>query len=269
MPYTGNLKRQQARYPTTVLAGGSVDGGHAAGAEPDSGDMWAGGAAEPGPDYGNPGQWIDGGPGAPQTAVRPDAQSHVSTTAQGLTPPQLGWVAGAQVAQRQMLAAHSARDAATVLNQPVIPLFDFRGQRNTVEKVEGNRGWDTAQSGALARGSNVYAQNNPPTEVYGGEGMRYGYDCVTFGYYETPLRFERNYRIRALAREEVHFPVDTPAIQNAAPYTGFSSGTQIAKPVLFNFPRLFAPASTSAISDSTMAQQEPQPDSGFAQDGGM
>lgn len=266
MPYTGNLV-MSARYPTSNMSVG-VSEEHRAGAAPDDADLFGGSApAGPGPDYGSPGRWVDPELGAPQTAgLRYDPQSHVSRTAPRLTAPRLGWVEAQQVAQAQMLAAHSARDSATEASKPREQQFEFRGQRNLVNRQEGQRSWEPGLSGPLARGANSYAQNNPSTIVYDGEGMRYGYDVLTWGEYRTPVPFERRYRIRAVAREEVHFPVDTPVIDNARPGGNFGSGTQTThKP--WSIPRLFAPPSAHAMSDVTMSTQGDATAGGFAADG--
>lgn len=265
MPYTGALVKA-ARYPTTDVAPGPVDPGHEAGKEEDNPNPFAGGKAGPGPDWGSPGLWVAPETTAPQSGTRPATGGHWAGDTPGLIQPRLGWVAASAVARDQITYAHSRRDASTDQQIPHVPRFQFRGQGNTVDRIEGTSGWETGLTGPLARGPNVYAQNNPPTEVYGGAGMRDGYDVVTFGQYQTPLPLERRYRIRAVAREEVHLPVDTPPITDAAPYTSWSSGTQTAAQATMR-PRLWSPPSTTAMSDATMAGQADVTGSEWASDG--
>lgn len=253
MPYTGNLMKD-ARYPTTRLAPGPVDPGHTAGREEDNPSPFGGGTAPVGPDWGNPGLWVAPEEAAPQSGAQPNHGGHMGPHRQPLVNPRIGWVDSQRVAADQMLTAHGCSDASTAQQQPEVPRFQFQGQGNVVERRGGQHGWEEGMSGPLARGPNVYGQNNPPTEVYDGAGMRYGFDTITFGNYITPHRFERNYRIRAVAREEIHMPVDTPAIQDAAPYTSFSSGTQTAESPWMR-PRLWAPPASTAMSDATMAAE--------------
>ena len=266
MPYTGNLV-QEARYPTVELSA-RLHPEHVAGAAPDDADMWGGSARpEPGPDYGSPGLWVAPETEAPQTPGRPDPQSHTSPTAPRLTPPRLGWVEAQQVARDQMMAAHSARDSGTDASLPREAQFTFTGQGNIVNRQMGQRSWEPGLSGPLARGRNSYAQNNPPTEVYGGEGMRYGYDVLTWGEYSSPTVQAMRYTLRAVGREEVHFPVDTPVIENARPGGNFGSGTQTARSPFGGLPRIFQPPAVTAMSDVTMAQEQTTGMSDFASDG--
>lgn len=269
MPYTGNLA-QTARYPTVALSA-PIHDDHAAGAAPDDADMWGGQApAGPGPDWGSPGLWVDREQAPPQSGSRPDAQSHVSLTGPRMDANRLGWVMAQQAGQAQMLASHAVRDAGTDLSLPRESQFQFLGQRNAVDRQQGQRSWEPGLSGPLARGRNSYAQNNPPTEVYGGEGMRYGYDTLTWGEYRTPLPMAMKYGLRAVGMEQVHFPVDTPPVADPSMRSSFSSGTQTARNVLFNVPRMYAPPSSTSISDATMAAQgDAQGDGGdgFASDG--
>lgn len=255
MPYTGNIM-QEARYPTVAMSA-SLHTEHTAGSVPDDADLFGGsGPAGPGPDYGSPGLWVDPSTAAPQTTERPDAQTHHAATAPRLTPPRLGWVQAQQVARDQMMAAHSARDADTAASLPREDQFTFAGQRNLVNRQQGQRSWEAGLSGPLARGRNSYAQNNPSTPVYGGEGMRYGYDVLTWGEYRSPTVQRMRYTLRAVGREQVHFPVNTPPVQDPRPFTGFGSGTQRFSAGPFNRPRLFQPPAVTAISDVTMAESQ-------------
>lgn len=267
MPYTGNLA-QTARYPSVDLAP-RLDGAHAAGAVPDDHDIWGSqDPAGPGPDYGNPGMWVGGDDAGPQggTGWRPDPTAHEAPAPPRLDPPRAGWVANQQIAAREMMRTHSARDADLTLSLPVQTQFLFAGQRNEVDRQQGQHTWESGLTGPLARGRNGYAQNNPPTIVYDGAGMRYGYDTLTWGYYRTPLPMQMRYALRAVASQTVAFPVDTPAtLQNSR--TSFSSGTQIAAPVNWARPRLYAPPSSTSISDATMAAAPAEPSDTFATDG--
>lgn len=265
MAYTGNLV-SQARYPTVELSA-PLHPEHTAGAVPDDADVFGGHApAGPGPDYGSPGLWVGAEESAPHTPGRPDPQSHTSPTAPRLTPPRLGWVAAQGVARDQMMAAHSARDSGTDASLPREPQFTFTGQRNIVNRVQGLGPWEPGMSGPLARGRNGYDQNNPPTVVYDGAGMRLGYDTVTWGEYRSPTVQAMRYRLRAVGREEVHFPVDTPAIEGARPGRGWGTGIQTAVS-LPNKPRLFQAPGVSAMSDVTMAEDQADDGGGFASDG--
>lgn len=265
MPYTGNLVRQ-SRYPTVELSSGlKMD--HAAGAEPDDADMFGGSApAQPGPDWGSPGLWVAPERDAPHTGVHPDPTGHWAPSAPALTPPRLGWVDAQYVARDQMIASHSARDASTDQSYPTEPQFLSRGLGAIVNRQQGQRSWEPGLSGPLARGSNSYAQNNPATEVYDGEGMRYGYDVLTWGEYTSPTVQAMQYNLRAVGREEVHFPVDTPEVKDPGPFSGFGTGTMTAQSPFGNWPRLFTPPGTSAMSDVSMASQG-ETDSPFASDG--
>lgn len=266
MAYTGNLV-QQARYPTVALSAGLKDD-HAAGAEPDDADIFGGSApAGPGPDYGSPGLWVGPTPETPGSGLPVDESSHWAHTAPALTPPRLGWVDAQYVSRDQMLKAHGARDAATVTSLPSENQFTFRGQANLVNRQEGQASWEPELSGPLARGSNSYAQNNPGTEVYGGAGMRRGYDTLTWGEYSSPFPQQMQYQLRAVGREEAYFPVDTPAVTDPVPGGGWGTGTQTQLSPYGSIPRLFSAPNTSAISDATMAEQDAPADGGFASDG--
>ncbi|MBW5252047.1 hypothetical protein JGS39_24110 [Streptomyces sp. P01-B04] len=255
MVYSGNLV-QQARYPTVALSV-ALSGDHAAGAEPDDADMFGGTApAGPGPDYGSPGLWVAPETAAPASGMPMDPSSHWAYDAPALTPPRLGWVDAQYVARDQMLKSHGAVDASTVTSLPREPQFQFQGQGNIVNRQQGQTSWEPELSGPLARGPNSYAENNPSTEVYDGAGMRLGYDTLTWGEYSSPGPQQMQYQLRAVGAEEVNFPVDTPAIPNSAPYSGWGTGTQIQQSPYGSIPRLFAAPSTSAISDATMAEQQ-------------
>lgn len=267
MPYTGNLA-QTARYPTVDLSS-KLDQAHAAGAVPDDADMWGSqGPAEPGPDWGSPGMWVGGDDSGPTgTGWRPDPTSHSAPAPPRLDPPRAGWVAAQQIAAREMMRTHSQRDADLDLSNPGVPLFNFQGQRNEVDRQEGQRSWEPGLTGPLARGRNSYAQNNPSSIVYGGEGMRYGYDVLTWGFYRTPTPMQMQYHLRAVAGQTVQFPVDTPQVTPNA-RASFSTGTQIAMPVNFTTPRTYVPPSSTSISDATMAAQPATvDDTNFASDG--
>lgn len=265
MPYTGNLAKT-ARYPTNDLSA-DIAPDHAAGKTPDAMDLWgAQDPAGPGPDYGSPGLWVGVQQDAPQSAWRPDPMRHTAPDPPRLDPARVGWVAAQQVAAREMLRTHSASDADTILSMPVQPSFDFAGQRNSITRQEGVTSWEPGLSGPLARGRNSYAQNNPPTEVYGGAGMRRGYDTITYGFYRTPLPMQMQYHLRAVAGQTVQFPVDTPQVSPNM-RTSFSTGTQTARPVLHSIPRLYAAPSSTSISDATMAAAPPVEAAGFASDG--
>jgi hypothetical protein len=266
MPYTGNLAIS-ARYPAVDLSA-DIEPAHAAGRAPDAADMWGGqNPAAPGPDYGRPGLWVGGDDtSAPQAPWRPDPTGHTAECPPRLDPPRAGWVEAQQVAAREMMRTHSADDAELYLSLPQERQFAFLGQTNTVTRQEGQRSWEPGLTGPLARGRNSYAQNNPATAVYGGEGMRYGYDTITYGYYRTPLPMMMRYRLRALATQSVQFPVDTPPVDNPSMRASFSSGIQIARPVLNAVPRLYAPPSSTSISDATMAAAPVEASDVFASD---
>lgn len=265
MTYTGNLI-QSARFPTVELSAG-LKSDHAAGAEPDDADVFGGSApAGPGPDYGSPGLWVAPETQAPGSGMPLDASSHWTYDGPALTPPRLGWVDAGYVARDQMMKSHSARDASTARAIPTEPQFQFRGQGNIVNRQMGQASWEPGLSGPLARGSNSYDENNPPTEVYDGAGWRRGYDTLTWGEYTSPTVQQMRYQLRAVATETVHFPVDTPAVPNAVPGGGWGTGTQTQLSPYGSTPRLFAPPSQSAISDATMAQQS-EPVSEFVSDG--
>jgi hypothetical protein len=265
MPLSGNLVNN-ARYPTVELSA-PLDATHAAGAAPDDADIFGGSApAGPGPDYGSPGMWVAPETGTPHTGVHPDAQTHWSTTAPVLTPPRLGWVDAAYVARDQMMKSHSARDSSTSVAIPHESQFLSAGQGNIVNRQQGQMSWEPGLSGPLARGSNSYAENNPSTVVYDGDGWRRGYDTLTWGQYRSPTKQMMEYTLRALGQQDVHFPVDTPALVGQGPGGGFGSGTQIAQSPYGSVPRLYTPPNTSAISDLTMAAQG-LADSGFSSDG--
>lgn len=266
MPYTGNLVAS-ARYPTVDLST-PLDGAHAAGAAPDDADMFGGSApAGPGPDYGSPGIWVAPEQTAPGSGVHPDRAGHWADSAPALTPTRLGWVEGQYVARDQLLSSHSATDSGTEQSYPREAQFLSAGLGTIVNRQPGQHSWEPGLSGPLARGSNSYAQNNPSSEVYDGEGMRYGYDVLTWGEYRSPTKQAMEYNLRAVARQDVAFPVDTPALADPAPYSGFGTGTQTQRSPYGSWPRLFTPPNTSAISDATMATQQPPADNGFASDG--
>lgn len=265
MAYTGNLA-QTARYPTVNLSA-DIAPDHAADKVPDDADLWGGqNPAGPGPDYGSPGLWVGVQQDAPQAPWRPDPTGHTAPDPPRLDPVRLGWVASQQVAAREMMRTHSAHDADLRLSLPVERNFEFRGQGNAVIRQQGQHSWEPGLTGPLARGRNSYAQNNPPTEVYGGAGMRYGYDTLTWGAYKSPVPMQMQYHIRAVAGQTVQFPVDTPQVTPNM-RTSFSTGTQIARPVLHAIPRLYAPPSATSISDATMAGAPAPEPSGFASDG--
>jgi hypothetical protein len=265
MTYTGNLV-QNARYPTVALSAGLLPD-HQAGAEPDDADIFGGnGPAPAGPDWGSPGMWVAPETAAPQSGTRPDPSSHWAYSAPSLTPPSLGWVDAQYVARDQMMNSHSAVDAATASSLPTEAQFRFTGQGNIVNRQEGQVSWEPELSGPLARGNNSYSENNPSTEVYGGAGWRRGYDTLTWGEYSSPGPQQMQYQLRAVGAEEVSFPVDTPALQNPGPYSGWGTGTQVQQSPYGSTPRLFAAPSTSAISDATMAQQA-DPTGDFSSDG--
>lgn len=265
MPYTGNLVNN-SRYPVVALSA-PLHPEHTAGAVPDDADVFGGSApAEPGPDYGSPGLWVDAGEASPDTPGRPDPQSHTAPTSPKLTPPRLGWVDAQQVARAQMMASHSARDSGTAASLPAEPQFTFSGQGNLINRQQGLGPWEPGLTGPLARGRNGYDQNNPSSIVYDGAGMRLGYDVFTWGEYKSPTVQRMRYMLRAVGREEVHFPRDTPAIENARPGGGWGTGTQTAA-FLPNRPRLFQPPGTNAMSDVVMAQDRADDGGGFASDG--
>jgi hypothetical protein len=265
MPYTGNIMNR-GRYPTMDLSTG-LRADHSAGAEPDDPDLWRGSAAAgPGPDYGSPGVWVDSGPDAPHTGERVESTSHWSDSHPGLTPTRLGWVDSQYVARDQMMAAHSHRDPGTERSYPREAQFTSAGLGTIVNRQQGQASWEPGLSGPLARGSNSYAQNNPASEVYGGEGMRLGYDVLTWGEYRSPTKQISEYHLRALAREEVAFPVDTPAVPDPAPYTPFGTGTMTQLLPYGSRPRLFAAPGPNAMSEASMAAAPP-PAGEFASDG--
>lgn len=266
MPYTGNLMNQ-GRYPTMDLSTG-LRSDHTAGAEPDDPDLWGGSApAGPGPDYGQPGVWVaDPDPAAPHSGVPVETSSHWAESAPSLTPTRLGWVDAQYVSRDQMMAAHSHRDPGTDRAYPQEAQFTSAGLGTIVNRQLGQRSWEPELSGPLARGANSYAQNNPATEVYSGEGMRYGYDVMTWGEYRSPTKQISEYHLRALAREEVNFPVDGPAVDNPAPFTPFGTGTQTQLSPYGSRPRLFAAPGPNAMSEASMAAEAPA-DGGFASDG--
>jgi hypothetical protein len=265
VPYTGNLALT-ARFPSVNLSS-DIAPDHAAGKVPDDNDLWGGQTpAGPGPDYGSPGLWVGVQQDAPQAPWRPDPMGHMAPDPPRLDPPRVGWVAAQQVAAREMMRTHGATDADLYLSLPRQPDFDFVGQANSVVRQEGLTSWEPGLSGPLARGRNSYAQNNPPTEVYGGAGMRLGYDTITYGFYRTPIPMQMQYHLRAVAGQRVQFPVDTPQVTPNM-RTSFSTGTQIARPVLHAIPRLYASPSATSISDATMAAAPAVDPGGFASDG--
>lgn len=265
MPLTGNLV-QTARYPTVALSA-PLSGDHTAGAVPDAKDIFGGDApAEPGPDYGTPGVWVAPEETTPHTPWRPDRLTHQAATAPRLTPERLGWVEAQYVARDQMMIAHGYSDASTALKEPQQPEVESAGAGNIVNRQQGLTSWESGLSGPLARGRNSYAQNNPGTVVYDGAGLRLGYDVLTWGEYHSPTKQAMEYQLRAVPRQTVTFPVDTPPVQDPMPFTSPFSGTQTALSPYGGRPRLFTPPNTSGMSDVAMATA-PAPTSTFASDG--
>lgn len=150
------------------------------------------------------------------------------------------------------------------------PALLAQGTGYTVDTRDGMAGW-TPPAEVLFSGRNASPQQNPDTDLYGPAGFRTGTDTVTFGQYESPANPWAQYDLRAVEREMVTLPVDTPVPSDPGPYTSPFSGDAWfgASQPLYNEPMAYAPPSPTSISDQILAADGTGDGAGFTDAGDM
>ena len=258
MPYTGNLVRQ-ATIPR-IDQSSPIDPVHAS-------DQWwetpwspQPAPPMPGTDAVTVGGGFTQGPEAVPHTVGAMLADPTHTAGDGPTAydNELEW-------DRQSAHVH---DQVTFepLRYPILPA---QGTGYSVTTREGMSGW-TPPTEVLLGGRNASSQQNPDTELYGPSGFRPGSDTVTLGQYASPANPWASYDLRAVERETVVMPVDTPVPADPSPWTSPFSGSMWfgGSQPLFNQPMMYAPPSTTSISDQILAAETSGAGT-FTDDGGM
>jgi hypothetical protein len=147
------------------------------------------------------------------------------------------------------------------------------GQANefTIGRMPQNAGADPGENlQYLVNGRNSYDHVNQPNEVYAGDAAnvgryRLGVKTNVFGLYQNPVgRFGQDAQLHAYTGLHPAFPTDKEQIQDAAPYTPNSQGTQHWLPASFaQIPSLFALPSETVLTDYTTATESDMPVSDF------
>jgi len=146
------------------------------------------------------------------------------------------------------------------------PNYKHATQGRTYRFVPGREPWQAGESVAdtmayLVMGKNAYDQTQAPNEVYGGDAVnvgryRLGYSTEDFGHYDFPQKQGQDGELRAYTGLSPAFPVDKPRLEDTAPYTPNSRGTDRYLTPAFNIPSMFAlPGETSATDYEASATE--------------
>jgi hypothetical protein len=142
-------------------------------------------------------------------------------------------------------------------------LHATEGQANQfiVGRMPQNAGEDPGASlQYLVAGRNSYDATNKPNEVYEGDPAnvgryRLGVKTNVWGLYDTPLgKFGQDAQLHSYTGLHPQFPVDKPSMQDTAPYTPNSTGTDHWLPAAFaQIPSMFSLPSETVMTDATVA----------------
>jgi hypothetical protein len=126
----------------------------------------------------------------------------------------------------------------------------------------------------LVAGKNSFDFTNQPNEVYGGDPgssggrRRLGWWTPRFGIYEFWTQQGQTADLRAYTGLSPAFPVDKPAVENAAPYTPNSSGTTTWVQPSYQDPSQFTLPSETLVTEYTVQAWGDQVPDTFEDTGG-
>lgn len=178
-------------------------------------------------------------------------------------------------AQLRMLAAH----AVELFRPDTYVPYRHATQGHHIQYVDGRPPVNAGQSVSddmayLVMGRNSYDQTNAPTEVYSAGDSnvgryRLGVNIEDWGLYDNPVgKYGQDAQLRAYEGMTPQFPVDKPAVADAAPYTPPSSGTTTWTLPHFQVPSMFTLPTETALTDYEVATQPPAPAPSEFSDGG-
>jgi hypothetical protein len=167
-----------------------------------------------------------------------------------------------QAMQERLIADHSV--ASYVPDGIRLYLHATEGQTNdfVVGRPSQYAGQEITEGplAGLINGTNGYDQTNLPNEVYAGDSAnvgryRLGVKTNVWGLYENPIgKFGQEATLHAYTGLHPAFPVTRERMENTAPYTPSSSGTDHWLPAApYQKPSLFSLPSETAITDYGVA----------------
>lgn len=265
LTYSGQVVRQNAaaHYPRFVPVAG-VDPSHL---KPSDGeDIFT-------PEYGDgkmPEHAVDVWQGvevSPQTGTPPEPISHWTRLRNPL-PMNVPSAVGATEVTGRMVDNHSI----VRYDADLYPQYKHAGETISIEYISGREPWTAGETGGsagyLLNGTNAYDQTNEPNpDVYQGESnvgrYRLGMNIHQFASYDQNGKYGQEEMVRAYSGLTPAFPVTKPRLDDYAPYTAPSSGTDTWIQNPFQAVSNFALPSETSMSDSELAG------SGFSDEGRM
>lgn len=182
---------------------------------------------------------------------------HLQAPVPSSVPSEVAGIA----ATARMIATHSAVDYRPDVYVP----YKHADQGRIIEWTPGREPWQAGESvpdesAYLQAGRNAYDRTNEPNEVYGGDApnvgrYRLGNRTEDFGVYEFWTKQGQDAELRAYTGLEPAFPVDKPRVEDSAPYTPNSSGTQTWTLDAFQVPSMFGLPSETASTDYEAATE--------------
>lgn len=155
----------------------------------------------------------------------------------------------------RMIANHSQVDYRPNTYVP----YKHASQGRSIEYTPGRMPWQAGESvpdesAYLQMGQNAYDRTNGTTEVYSGDEpnvgrYRLGNRVEMFGLYEFWTLQGQDAELRAYTGLEPQFPVDKPRLEDSAPYTPNSRGTDTWTLDAFQVPSMFGLGSETALTD--------------------
>ncbi|MER7953064.1 hypothetical protein ABTY59_37365 [Streptomyces sp. NPDC096079] len=196
-------------------------------------------------------------------AVRPPVGSNIVSTLSGVLDTA------------RMVANHSQVDYRPDSYQP----YKHDSQGRSIEVTAGRMPWQTGEdvpdgSAYLQAGTNAYDRTNGvKPDVYGGDQAnvgryRLGNRYEMFGLYELPGKVGQDAQLRAYTGLTPAFPMEKGPIEDPAPYTPSTRGTDtwILNP--FQVPSLWSTPSETALTDHEAAEAGAYFTGGTFDDGG-